>query len=159
MPLCRTDAKCPTAVELLCHCLKQTVVLRAGAWILFTLHLVCLYSSRLPLSNCSHHSSRISGSPSEGPRKDSVWGSPGGTSHSHPCLPRVSTDHKSRVLCTTVSNSWLVNQKITKIVWMVRVRILLVPEHSAHLWHPVGANLNFSMLSSWLKHFSVLATA
>lgn len=121
--------RCGALVSL---CLKQTVVVWAGARILFTLHLVCLYSSRLPLSNCSHHSSRVSGSPPEGPRKDSVWGSPGSTSHSHPCLPRVSTGHESRVLCTTVSNSSSVNQNITKIVWMVRVRVLLVPEHSAH---------------------------
>lgn len=106
MPLCRTDAKmshrCGAIVSL---CLKQVLVLWAGARILFTLHLVCLCSSRLPLPNCSHHSSRVSGSASEGPRKDSVWGSPGSTSHSHPCLPRVSTGHESRVLCTTVSKS------------------------------------------------------
>lgn len=126
---CKMSHRCGATVSL---CWKQRVLLWAGAQILFTLHLVCLYSSRLPLSNCSHHSSRVSGSPPEGPRKDSVWGSPSGTSHSHPCLPRVSTGHESRVLCTNMSNSWLDNQKIAKLVWMVRVRILLVPEHSAH---------------------------
>ena len=104
-------------------CLKQAVVPWAGAGILFTFSLVCLYSSRLPLSNGSHYSSRVSGSPPEGPRKDGLWGSPGSTSYSHPCLPRVSTGHKSGVLCTTVSNNRLANKNVTKIVWMVRVRV------------------------------------